>query len=391
MKRSIIIIGGGIIGSAAAYFLARKGEASNVTVIEPDPSYEKATTPQGAGGIRQQFSLPENIGMSQFSLEFYRNFAKEMHDIPDVADITFREQGYLFVVTEQGEKTLRQNEALQSSMGVNTSLLGPDELQAKFPSIDRDDISLACYTPDDGWLDPHTALSGFRKAAEHMGVQYVRNRVTGLETNSTGVRSVQLKDGKVLPADFVINTTGPWVSEIAAMTDASLPIVPMCRVQHFWKCAHEIENLPLVKDESGMFFRPEGDGFAGGCPSFAIEPGFVEDINRGFFANYFEETIWPMMAALVPKFESLKLERSWGGHYAQNLLDGNMIIGHYSPGHENLITACGFSGHGIMHAPAVGRALSELTLSNGYETLDLHRMEYDRVLKKQPYKEIGIK
>jgi len=105
------------------------------------------------------------------------------------------------------------------------------------------------------------------------------------------------------------------------MSGAELPVVPMCRVQHYWKCAEPLEPLPLIKDESGMFFRPEGAGFAGGRPSFDIQPGFVDDIHSGYFANYFEDTVWPLMANLVPKFECLQLQRSWAGHYAQNQFD----------------------------------------------------------------------
>jgi glycine/D-amino acid oxidase-like deaminating enzyme len=165
----------------------------------------------------------------------------------------------------------------------------------------------------------------------------------------------------------------------------------MCRVQHFWRCSQEIEPLPLIKDDSGTFFRPEGEGFAGGRPSFEVQPGFTWDIDRGYFANYFEHTVWELLANMVPKFQTIKLERSWAGHYAQNLFDGNMIIGTYSKGHDNLLTACGFSGHGIMHAPAVGRALSELVIDGEFQTLDLSRMGFARVLDDKPYSETGIK
>ncbi|WP_057464529.1 FAD-binding oxidoreductase [Pseudovibrio sp. POLY-S9] len=391
MNYDIVIMGGGIMGSAAAYFLARSGLVGAVAVIEPDPSYKEATTPQGAGGVRQQFSLPENIAMSAYSLDFYKRFEAALTDVPDVQSISFREQGYLFVVGKDGEETLRKNVDLQSSMGVTTQLMDKAETARKFPSIDRQDIALTCYTPDDGWIDPYAALQGFRRAAEHMGVTYIRSSVTDMQCSGTEVHSVALADGSTINGKYFINTAGPWANKLAEMTGASLPVVPMCRVQHFWKCAHELESLPLVKDESGMFFRPEGDGFAGGRPSFDIAPGFIDDIYSGFFANYFEEVIWPMMAGLVPKFEAIKLQRSWAGHYAQNLLDGNMIIGKYSPGHENLITACGFSGHGIMHAPAVGRALAELALNGSYQTLDLTRMEMSRVHKNEPYAEVGIK
>lgn len=391
MDYQIVIMGGGIMGSAAAYFLARSDKAGKIAVIEPDPSYKDATTPQGAGGVRQQFSRPENIAMSTYSLDFYKNFAEHMSDIPDIQDISFREQGYLFVVTKDGEETLRKNAALQSSMGVTANLMDKAETERKFPSIDRDDIALTCYTPDDGWIDPYAALQGFRQANIHLGVDYIKAKVTDMEQGKGKISSVTLDNGQSVSGAFFINTAGPWVAELAKMSGAHLPIVPMCRVQHFWKCSFDLEPMPLVKDESGMFFRPEGDGFAGGRPSFDIDPGFVKDIYSGFFANYFEDTIWPMMAALVRKFEQIKLQRSWAGHYAQNQLDGNMIIGKYSPGHDNLITACGFSGHGIMHAPAVGRALAELALHGEYRTLDLSRMEMDRVIRNEPYAEIGIK
>lgn len=379
------------MGSAAAYFLARSGNAGSVVVIEPDPSYAKATTPQGAGGVRQQFSVAENIAMSRFSLDFYKSFNQQMSDVPDLPDINFREQGYLFVVTKDGEETLRRNQALQSSMGVQAELIDYAEIRNRFPSIERNDIVLGCHTPDDGWIDPNAGLWGFRRAASHLGVTYVKAKVTHVSADASKVTSVTLDNGHVVMADFFINTAGPWVASLAKMTGGNLPIVPMCRVQHFWKCAHDLEDMPLVKDESGMFFRREGDGFAGGRPSFDIAPGFIDDIYSGFFANYFEETIWPMMAALIPKFEELRLQRSWAGHYAQNKLDGNMIIGKYSPNHDNIITACGFSGHGIMHAPAVGRALSELALTGAYQTLDLDRMEIGRVHRNEPYREIGIK
>ena len=390
MKYSVVIIGGGIVGSAAAFFLARSGKDVSVAVVEADSTYTHATSPQGAGGVRQQFSQPENIAMSTWSLAFYKRFEEEMAGVPDLVDLNFQEQGYLLVVSADGAKILRGNQALQELMGVKAELLDRDALRRRFPSILRDDIALGCYTPDDGWIDPHAGLWGFRRGAAHHGADYIDGRVTGIETTGGKATVVTLADGTVIAADMIINTAGPWVGEIARMTGADLPIVPMCRVQHFWKCAVETEKLPLVKDESGLFFRPEGAGFAGGRPSFEIDPGFVDDIYRGFFANYFEETVWPMLAALVPKFENLRLERSWFGHYAQNQLDGNMIIGPYSPGHDNIITACGFSGHGIMHAPAVGRALSELVLHGSYQSIDLARLEYDRVRRNEPYAETGI-
>ncbi len=391
MNCDIAIIGGGIIGSAAAYFLARRGSGREVVVVERDSSYAEATTPNGAGGVRQQFSVPENIEMSHHSLAFYKAFAREMADVPDCPDIGFVEQGYLLVATAAGAEQLTQNQRQQESSGVKAELIDRAEIRRRFPSIGGEDLVLGCHTPNDGWIDPYAALWGFRRAAEHLGVRFLSDEVVAIDHDESRVRALSLKSGERLACEFLINAAGPWVSEIACMTGARLPIVPLCRVQHYWKCAHALESLPLVKDETGSFFRPEGEGFVGGRPSFDIEPGFVEDIYSGFFANYFEETVWPILAGLVPKFEELRLQRSWFGHYAQNQLDGNMIIGRYSPGHDNLITACGFSGHGIMHAPAVGRALAELALTGGYQSLDLSRLEFGRVEANAPLAESGIK
>ncbi len=387
----IVIIGGGIMGSAAAYFMAVDGRAGSITVVEPDPTYAKAATPAGAGGVRRLMCRPENIRMSQFSLDFYAGFQDAMATVDNPADIQFRRQGYLFLTTAEGVGELTRNFEFQSQEGVRAELLDASGLRARFPSIGTDNVALACHSPEDGWIDANAALVGFRKKAESLGVTYVRDRVVGLEGSKPRVERAVLQSGDRLTGKVFVNTAGAWVDEIAAMTGAALPVKPMCRVQHFWRCAHEIEPLPLVKDESGAFFRPEGDGFAGGRPSWDIEPGFIWDIDRGYFANYFEDTVWRLIADMVPSFETIKLVRSWGGHYAQNLFDGNMIIGRYSDGIENLYTACGFSGHGIMHAPAVGRALAELALEGDYRTLDLSRMSFQRVLDDAPYAESGIK
>jgi glycine/D-amino acid oxidase-like deaminating enzyme len=137
MKYSVVIIGGGIIGSSVAYFLVNSGSDMSIAVIEPDPTYEHATTPQGAGGVRQQFSIAENIAQSTYSLDFYKSWDTLFADVPNLPDLNFQEQGYLFVVGKDGVTTLKENEALQRSMGVSTQLLSQVELRRKFPSIGR--------------------------------------------------------------------------------------------------------------------------------------------------------------------------------------------------------------------------------------------------------------
>lgn len=393
-KYDVVIIGGGIIGSAAACFLAQTGRAGAVAVIEPDPGYRRAATPQSAGGLRRLFSLPENIRMSQYSVNFYANFARTMAVDGNPAEINFCRQGYLFVVSARGAPQLEANYRLQAAEGVPAELLDVAALRSRFPSIGTDDLALACYSPEDGWIDPFSALQGFRRKAKSLGVTYIDTRVTGLSIRQQRVTEAHLAQGERIQADVFVNAAGAWAAEIAAMAGVKLPVKPYCRLQHYWRCQAEFEPLPLVKDESGLFFRPEGPGFVGGRPSWEIEPGFNFAAEAGQFTGhlngYFERVVWPLLAQRVPKFDALRCERTWAGHYAQNMVDGNMILGPCGGAADNLYLACGFSGHGIMHAPAVGLALSELILDGRYSTMDLARMSYRRIIEDKPYPEKGI-
>ncbi len=387
---NVVVIGGGIIGSAIAYFLSRSGRAGTIAVIEPDPGYRHASTPQGAGGLRQLFSLPENIWMSRFSNRFFTEFADTMAVDGYPAEINFCRQGYLFVVGERGAKQLEVNFRLQRSEGVNAELLGRESLEELFPSIGRKDAALACYSHEDGWIDPTSALQGFRRKAIHQGVRYIESRATSFVLGKKRVMKVNLEGGEKVKADVFVNAAGAWAGEIAEMAGLRLPLKPYSRLQHYWDCPAQIEPLPLVKDESGLFFRPDGEGFGGGRPSWEIEPGFHFPLEKGFLSGYFEDVVWPLLVQRVPKFDILRCKRTWGGHYAQNMLDGNMILGSCGEKPANFYLACGFSGHGIMHAPAVGLALSELIVDGRYQTMDLERMSYRRILDEKPYREKGI-
>ena len=385
-RADIIVIGGGIVGSAIAYFLSRTGRAGEVAVVEPDPSYEFAATPAANGGIRQLFSLPENIQMAQFGLGFYANFHREMavDDLP--ADIGFRRRGYLFVSDNGDHATMEANHRLQSAMGARVDLLDRYAVKERFPSLNVEDVAIAVHSPDDAWINPHAALMGFRNKALSLGVTYVQDRVVSWRKNRGLACEVGLSSGQVLGAERFVLATGAWSAELGRMIGLELPVEPMCRESHYFTTKAEIEPLPFIKAETHLAFGPEGQGYAGGLPDWDQLPGFhLEPQPRRF-----EEVVWPQLAHRLPALETLKLQRTWVGHYARNSFDLNVILGPWEGGADNVYMACGYSGHGIMHAPASGRAIAELILEGAYRSLDLGAFGYRRIANGRPYGERGI-
>lgn len=381
----IVMIGGGIVGSAIACFLARTGRAGTVAVIEPDPTYEFAATPAANGGIRQLFSLPENIRMARYGLDFYAAFDREMAIGGVPADIGFRRRGYLFISDGGGHATMAENHALQSAMGARVDLLDRDALKARFPSLNVSDIELAVHSPDDAWINPHAALMGFRNKARELGVTYVQDRVVGWRADRGLAREVTLESGGVLRADCFVLSAGAWSAAIGRMIGLALPVEPMCRESHYFVTDAEIEPLPFIKAETHLAFGSEGQGYAGGLPDWDQPAGFHLDPDP----DRFERVVWPRLAHRLPALETLRLRRTWVGHYARNSHDLNVILGRWDGGAGNVYMACGFSGHGIMHAPATARALAEQILGDA-QSLDLSAFGYARIPAGRRYRERGI-
>jgi glycine/D-amino acid oxidase-like deaminating enzyme len=187
-------------------------------------------------------------------------------------------------------------------------------------------------------------------------------------------------------AGHVVNAAGCWAASIAKLVGIDLPVNPMRRFEHYVELANELPPMPLIKDPDRLIIRPEGKGYSVGLVKSDEPRGFNFEVDP----DWFQDVVWPACAARVPEFEALKLKREWAGLYDECELDGNMILGSCPGGPDNFYLACGFSGHGLMHAPAVGRALAELIVQGRFETLDLSRMGYQRVIEGRPYREKGI-
>jgi FAD-dependent oxidoreductase domain-containing protein 1 len=386
MRVDVAIIGGGAIGAAAAYFLRSHPRACRVAVIERDTSYQLASTPRASGGVRRLFSLPENIALSNYSIPFFARFDAEMAVDGERPAINFRKGGYLFIVPPAAVRVLERNFEMQKANGVQVEWLERKELKAKFPSMTVDDLGAGVFSPDDGWLDPHGVLQGLRKKAKALGAEFVNDDVVGLDVERRRLRAIRLKSGQSIEAEAVINAAGAWAKEICAMAGWTVPIEPMRRYEHYFEAAEAIEPLPYIKDVHRLAFRPEGKGYSGGVPNLDEPRGYNFDVDHG----YFQQVVWPALAARFPQFERTKEKNTMSGLYDQNEFDATPIIGPCAGKLDNFYLMAGFSGHGLMHAPGCGRAIAELILDGSYQTIDLARFGWARIAEGRRCAEDGI-
>jgi FAD-dependent oxidoreductase domain-containing protein 1 len=385
-KCDVAIVGGGVIGLAVAYFTKVLAPAAEVVVVEREPGYEHCSTLRASGGCRIQFSCPENILMSLHSIDFIRRFPQAMATPGREAHVDWVQGGYLLIVEPQHVGLLEGNFAIQQKMGCDVVMLDRQGLKSRFPSMYVDDLGAAVHSPSDGWCDPYQLLHGFRRKVLHLGAQILADEVVGFEVAGASVRSVQLKSGASIAASHVVNAAGAWAAQVGDMAGMPLPISPLRRFEHYFTPGSPMEKLPYVKDLNRMAFRSEGVGFSGGVVDGDEPRGFNFDVDHG----YFERVVWPAAAHRFPPLEAARCQRTWAGLYEQCELDGNPIIGNWPGRLDNFHVCAGFSGHGMMHAPAAGRALAERIVHGEDRSIDLARFGYQRVLDNAPYPERGI-
>lgn len=379
--RDVVIVGGGAIGSATAYFVLNDPSFNgSVTVVERDPSYRRASSALSVASIRQQFSTPENIRMSQFSFGWLRDAGRHLAvdgDAAPAVDLGLREVGYLYLASAAAEAALRDNHSSQREEGADVALLAPAELAVRFPWLSVDGIALASLgLSGEGWFDGYALVQGLRRKARALGAEYVAAEVVGLDVVDGRVTSVRLAGGKRIVCGTVVNAAGPWAREVAGMAGLTLPVEARRRCVFVFDAKADLPDCPLVIDTSGAWFRPEGGSFIGAIPPTAEED--LEGLPLVVDQREFEERLWPALADRVPAFDTIHQSNAWAGYYEVNTFDHNAILGPH-PKIANLLFANGFSGHGIQQAPAVGRAIAELIVNGRYISLDLTVFAYDRI------------
>jgi len=359
----VVIIGGGIVGSSIAYHLTEAG-CHDVLVLEREAHQGKGSTGKSMGGVRAQFTTAVNIQMSLYSIPFYATFDERLGH-----PAGYRAQGYLFVATKPAHLDyLHANQRLQKSLGLKeVRMVTKEEIIETVPQLRSDDILGGSFCPTDGFVDPYSAMIGFIKRAVDNGTTVWKSaEVTGLLKESGRAAGVTTARGEV-HAPVVVNAAGPWAAEIAAIAGVELPVKPLRRMliptEPFDQVSHEI---PMVIDmTNGFHFRPESRGFLLAWNDPEETPGYKFEFDPEFI-----EKVLIRAADRVPCFENLAVnpKRAWAGLYEMSP-DHHGIIGDVEelPG---FYAANGFSGHGVMHAPATGKILADLITSGTTRVVD---------------------
>ncbi len=384
----IAIIGGGVVGSATAYYIKKHGFSGSVSIIEKDTTYQFGCTGRSLGGLRQQFSTPENIELSKFGLRLIRNLKQEFG--PD-ADVSFHENGYLIMASEEGLPILQENHRIQLANGADNIILKGDDLTARFSWLMGDGVAGGCFgLSGEGWLDPYSLMTLLRKAAVSMGVKIIPHELSAVNHSSDKIISITLSNGETLSCSSLVNAAGTGAGHVASLANIALPVGPRKRYVYLLDCPQASEALhgaPLTVEPNGIYFRPEGRNFLCGLsPEEHEEP---MEMNWDVDYSWFEERIWPLLAERVPQFETIKVINAWVGQYDYNALDQNAVIGAH-PQIGNFYFASGFSGHGLQQGPAAGNAIAELIVHGTYRTIDLARLGYDRVARNEPLFEKNV-
>ncbi len=391
-RYDVVIVGGAIMGSAAAWFLTDQADFDGtVLVVEKDPSYAKCSTAHTNSCMRQQFSREINVRVSQFAADFVKNLRRYMGDDPRIPPMHIHNFGYMYLADTEGfADALRAAQAVQAAAGAGTRLMTPDEIKAAYPFYETDDLVLGSHnTVDEGYFDGGGLFDWWRRQARERGVDYIAAEVAGLTRQGDRITEVVLADGQRIGCGTVVNAAGPRAARVAAMAGLDLPVEPRKRFTWVFNAERPLDrDLPLTIDPTGVHVRQDGPtSYMVGAtpdPDPAVDP---DDFTMDH--SLWQDHVWPVIATRIPQFEAIRVVTEWAGHYAYNTLDQNAVLGPH-PDLRNFLFLNGFSGHGLQQSPAMGRGIAEWITFGGYRSLDLTPFHYERILAGQAFDERAV-
>ncbi|MFN2387699.1 MAG: NAD(P)/FAD-dependent oxidoreductase [Thermoanaerobaculia bacterium] len=353
----IAIIGGGVIGSSVAYNLLSMGFGGKVLVLERDPAYRRASSRLAFGGVRQQYCCEINVRMAQMSVAFYERFDETMGVGARAAAGKFRQRGYLFLGDRDSTARLLERLARMRAAGAIVEPLTVEEIRERVPELDVSDVELGIFGRKDGYGDPSAILGGFRAKAESLGAKFLADELTGVERDGR-VRAIATRGAGRIETSRLVCAAGAFSARVGGMAGVSIPVTPVRQqlvravLPRPWSY-----EFPVVIDPSGIHWRSaEANTIVIAKTEAAEPPGERFEADEDLFAREWK----PLLARRVPEFAGLEQAAAWAGLYEMTP-DQNGLLGEH-PDLPGLHLACGFSGHGLMMAPATGQLVAQSLL-----------------------------
>ncbi|MCU0618489.1 MAG: FAD-binding oxidoreductase [Gemmatimonadaceae bacterium] len=372
---AVVIVGGGIIGTATAWHLAARG-VTDVVVLDaaPAPGTGDGSTGRATGGYRAQYASAINVQLSLLARATLRDFATLTG-----VDPGYRPVGYLFLAHDAATlAALAAAQQVQHACGLHEAqLLTPEEAAAINPAVSLDGAVGAAWCPTDGTIRPLAMLRGFREGAERAGVRFAwGTRVTALVRGRDGRITHVVADGTRIACDVVVNAAGAWAAPLAALADVALPVVPTRRHVAVTEPLTALDDgFPMTIWTKDAFHLRVRDGRA--LLNWPTTPPAARPDALDLHAPWVETT-WAIAQARVPALRTARLDPAahWAGLY--EMTPDKTAILDRAPGCDNLLLVNGSSGHGVMHSPALGRLAAELLVDGRATTLDVHPLRLSR-------------
>ncbi len=379
-KAEIVIIGGGVVGASVAYHLTERG-AKDVLILERAGEQGTGSTGKATGGVRAQFETGINIKMSLYSLDFFKTTE---------FDCCYEPRGYLFFGTDERQfEYLKRNVEFQKSLGVkDVRIVDKETIKKICPILICEDIIGGSFGQTDGFINPLAVMRGFTAKARENGARIeFETQALAIETGGGKVKAIETVSGRI-ECEKVVLAAGAWARELAKTAGIDLPVEPQKR-QIVWAKSRKTlpANLPMVIDiGSGFHFRPARDFVDASANADNTEVLFAypdPDEKTSFDTNFDEAFIEKVYGKAKHRspflFETTPILAKCRAGLYENTPDHHAILGGCEV--EGLYLANGFSGHGVMHSPATGRALSEIILDGKASFLDVSCLSFERFAK----------
>ncbi len=381
-KAEIIIIGAGIVGASIAYHLTQRGY-NDIVIVEQAEVELSGSTARAVAGVRHQFSTEVNILLSKYGIAHLHRFEEELGIDPG-----FHQIGYLFLLDDpESWAVYQRSTALQRSLGVNTQLLSPEDAARFVPETKLTGLLGATFGPEDGYCDPHAVAMGYLTRARERGVQLLRSTpAVGIRIEAGHVAAVETPQGAI-SCDLVVNAAGSWAGEVGMLAGLDLPVQPYRRCVYVTEPFPAIPNdIPLTIDVgSGFYMRKEQQSIIFGMSNTNEASSHNVQVDWEWLDTVLEAGLWRFP---ILERAGLAERQCWAGSY-EITPDHHPILGSH-PELPSYIDASGFSGHGVMHAPAAGMLIAEEIIDGRAHTINIDELRIQRFLGGQTGKEQNI-